>query len=429
MRHLLIVVLVLTYIALSAFLEVDDSQRVVISDLVLVGLMCIAAFNAITTRRLLLPKVHLAAFPMVVVFLMAAVLAVNKDRALMELVVLVFCLVGSIVIVNLLAGLPEGWLSRLLRWYVLVIGALALVCVVDFLLLPGLISSRSLGGLQGPFRNTGQAGAYFGLHVFVITALIISGIVPRRLLYVASGIVTFLALVFTLKRASILAFAVGIIVLVLVLLLGSASRRDKRAAIGFIVASAIVGVIGLALFQWALGEVSGLRWRLETKFAMSALDSFQDGFLAENIQSTISAFSDSPILGVGLDNVRGIYQSHEIHSTYLAIIAYGGALGVIAYSWFMGSFLMGMYRESKLHASNMWARFLYLLLPLTIGLMVGWGYTYHLRKREFWLMVAFVALAARMSQKQRKQPFRDSVETLPDAVREAREAEGARGSH
>src|SRR5690606_2629737 len=135
---------------------------------VLVGLMCIAAFNAIATRRLLLPKVHLAAFPMVVVFSMAAVLAVNKDRALMELVVLVFCLVGSIVIVNLLAGLPAGWLIRLLRWYVLVIGTLSLVCVIDFLLLPGLISSRNIGGLQGPFRNTGQAGAYFGLHVFVI---------------------------------------------------------------------------------------------------------------------------------------------------------------------------------------------------------------------------------------------------------------------
>ncbi|MGY1529603.1 O-antigen ligase family protein [Luteimonas sp. A649] len=424
MKHLLVVALVLTYIALSAFLEVDDSQRVVISDLVLVGLMCIAAFNAIATKRLLLPRVHLAAFPMVVVFLLATVLAVNKDRALMELVVLVFCLVGSIVIVNLLAGLPEGWLSRLLRWYVLVIGALALVCVTDFLLLPGLISSRSLGGLQGPFRNTGQAGAYFGLHVFVITALIMSGIVPRRFLYVASGIVTFLALVFTLKRASILAFAVGVVVLVLVLLFGSASRRDKRAAISFVVASALIGTIGLALFQWALGEVSGLRWRLETKFAMSALDSFQDGFLAENIQSTMSAFSDSPIIGVGLDNVRDVYQSHEIHSTYLAIAAYGGASGVVAYSWFMVSFLMGMYRESKFHLSNMWARLLYLLLPLTIGLMVGWGYTYHLRKREFWLMVAFVALAIRMSQKQRN-PFRDSVEA--DAAHEVREAEGARG--
>ena len=58
MRHLLIVVLVLTYIALSAFLEVDDSQRVVISDLVLVGLMCIAAFNAIATKRLVLPRDH-----------------------------------------------------------------------------------------------------------------------------------------------------------------------------------------------------------------------------------------------------------------------------------------------------------------------------------------------------------------------------------
>src|SRR5690606_30519149 len=124
--------------------------------------------------------------------------------------------------------------------------------------------------LQGPFRNTGQAGAYFGLHLVVIAALIMSGIVPRRSLYVTSGIVTFFALVFTLKRASILAFAVGIIALVLVLLFGSASRRDKRVAISFVGGSLIVGAVGFSLFQWALGEVPGLRWRLETKFAMSA---------------------------------------------------------------------------------------------------------------------------------------------------------------
>lgn len=420
MRHLLIVVLVLAYIALSAFLEVDDSQRVVISDLFLVGLMCIAAFNGIRTKRLLLPRVHLAAFPMAVVFLLAAVFAIHKDRALMELVVLAFCLVGSIVIVNLLEGLPEEWLSRFLRWYVLAIGALSLICVIDFLFLPGLVSSRNIGGLQGPFRNTGQAGAYFGLHVFVIAALIMSGIVSRRPQYVASGIVTFLALIFTLKRASILAFVIGIFFLILALLFGSTSRRDKKTAISFIVASSFVGIVGLLLFQWALDEIPGLRWRLETKFAMSALDSFQDGFLAENIRSTLSAFSDSPIIGVGLDNVRNVYQSHEIHSTYLAIVAYGGASGVVAYSWFMGSFLSGIYRESKFHASNMWARFLYLLLPLTLGLMVGWGYTYHLRKREFWLLVAFVALALRMSQRLRKHPTRESVGTLRVATREGR---------
>jgi len=403
MTHLIAVALTLGYVFMSAFLETEGGSRVTPADLMLFGLMLLATMRVLHRGRLTVPAVHAAAVPMLVVFLVAAPLAFYADRAMFELIVILFSFFGSLAIVNLLLDMPEDWLLRFARGYVLVIGALAAVCIIDFLLLPGLVSSRATGGLQGPFRNTGQAGSFFGVHSTLVLALVVARVAPRKLFYVASVTCAILALAFTIKRASIMAMIIGLVALVFFLLL-SPSARDKKIGTIFLLSGVVAAGLGFLLFQWALDAIPGLRWRIEYKFSGAAIENFSEGFLQENIRSMFAALEDSPLIGVGLDNVREIYQKLEIHSTYLGILAYGGLLGAAAYLFFMGTLLSALWRESRHKLHNVWAAFLYLLLPLLIGQMVGWGYTYHIRKREFWVLVIFVAIAVKLSRRARQQP-------------------------
>jgi hypothetical protein len=400
MKHLIIITLILSYIISSAFLDSESSARITLADLLLSAIIFIAFFSSFRSG-ITISRVHVAILPMCLVFLVGAFFARNPERATLELVILLFGVIGSISIVKILIDLPGEWLDRFVRSYVLLMGGLSLICLIDFLALPGLISSRALGGLQGPFRNTGQAGSFFSVHFAIIFSLLMANLVPRRIIYTAATTLVFLALVFTLKRASIASFAVGILLFFLFLFFSS-SIRDKKIASIFLGVGSAALMLGYVLFEWALEVVPGLRWRLEYKFSANSVQNFSEGFLAENIRSTYAALADSPLFGVGLDNVRDVYQSHEIHSTYLGVLAYGGVLGTIFYVFFMWSIIKSIYNEGRFKLHNPWSSFLYMILPLFIGQLIGWGYTYHLRKREFWILIIFIVVALKISHQLRR---------------------------
>ncbi|WP_028487991.1 O-antigen ligase family protein [Thiothrix lacustris] len=400
MKNFLIIGLILSYIFATAFLETESGNRIKPADLMLAGIILISLQIIIANKQLVISRIHIAILPLLTIFLIGSIQAIYPDRAILELTVVFFGFIGSIAIVNLLTSLSDIWLKRFMQGYVIIIGFLALICLIDFLILPGLISSRNLGGLQGPFRNTGQAGHFFGVHFAIILALLMGQVIPRNLIYIIALIIIGFALVFTFKRASILAAITGLALLLLFMFFSN-SARDKKLSVILTISFFLIATPGYFLFQWAMEEVPGMKWRSEYKFNNDAVEDFTEGFLAENIRSSFDALSDKPLLGVGLDNVRDIYQNHEIHSTYLGILAYSGIVGTVAYLFFMGVFFLRIYTESRFKQLNPWSSFLYTITPLIMGLVVGWAYTYHLRKREFWILVIFVVLAIRMSKRLR----------------------------
>lgn len=403
------VALILGYTFISAFLETESGSRITPAEYMLMGVMLLATVRVLSGVRVAIPSVYVAAIPMLLVFLLGAAFAYHVDRALMELLVIAFGIFGSLAILILLDSMPEEWLMRFVRGYVLTIGALAAICVLDFLLMPGLVSSRQLGGLQGPFRNTGQAGSFFGTHAALLIALVISRVVPRTAPYLFSAAVAVLALVFTVKRAALLGFGIGLLALI-VLLMFSPSSRDKRIATASLLIGGVFSVLGFVVYQWAIEYVPGLEWRIRSKLAFEAIEAYSEGFLTDNALAALSAFYDSPLIGVGLDNVVDVYFYREVHSMYFGVLAYGGLVGSLAYLYFMGTMLTVMWREARHKLQNVWAQFLYLLVPLLIGLMVSWGYTYHIRKREFWVLVVFVAIAVRFSRRRRTRYSQHRIE-------------------
>lgn len=410
MLNFTITAVVLIYVFMSAFLETSSGSRVTTADLILVAIIAASGVKVIVDG-LYISKTQTAVLPLLLIFLIAALGANYVDRATFELLIITFNFLGSLALVNVLLSLPEIWLRRFFAGYVLTLGILALICLIDFLIMPGLISSRALGGLQGPFRNTGQSGSFFGVHFALACSLIVGGIVPRRPLFIFATVCVLFALIFTLKRSSNLALIIGVIVFVFTLLF-SRSVSDKKYGLIFSGIGLVAVTVCIWLFEWALEVVPRMKNRWDRKFSSDTIESFSNGFFADNVASAFDAFDDKPLFGVGLDNVRGVYQYHEIHSTYLGILAYGGLLGVLAYILFMGTLFRSMYSEAKYKRFNPWAAFLYMLLPLLVGLMVGWAYTIHIRKREFWLLVVFVIVAVRLSQKARQSMKQFSIKSI-----------------
>lgn len=398
MRPLFISFLLLIYVAASAFLEaVVAFGRLVPADIIALIIMFVAFGVAASRSRFSCPSPYLSILPLCYLLLISAVFSEVVLGSFFEVVIIAFCWFVSLCVYNLMLSLDEKDLLRFFRLYVFLIAALSGVCIVDFLFFPGLISSRSLGGIQGPFRNTGQAGSFFGVHAAIIISMILSGLVPRKALYFSMLGIVVLALFLTIKRAAMIGFLAGGAFL-LVRIFFSSSVKDKKIGLWVFIVGFFSAVIGIFIFQWGIENVSSMRWRFEYKVADYEVESITQGFFAQNISSAFKALSDSPIYGVGLAGVMGVYQSHEIHSTYLGMIAYGGFVGALLYCFFMVSFIKAMVGASKSRELCQFSGFLYYLTPFFLGLMISWSYTMHWRKREFWILFAFVLLASSVSK-------------------------------
>jgi len=68
-------------------------------------------------------------------------------------------------------------------------------------------------------------------------------------------------------------------------------------------------------------------------------------------------------------------------------------LGVVGYLLFMAKFLAPFRYRSR---GDAWQEFVYYLFPFILGCLVSWTYTYHMRKREFWIMAAIIAIISRI---------------------------------
>lgn len=382
---------ILVYIISSAFLENGLGGRIVASDGLLAAIAVIALVRVVRRARVLIPAAYVLFLPLFCVLLISTVFSANKERAMIEMGVIVLGVLGSLALINASSEFSEASAKRFFEGYILGLGALALLCVIDFVLMPGLISSRNLGGLQGPFRNTGQAGSFFGTHGAIIVCLLMGRVVKPRLVYLLAAAIVIFALLLTVKRAAVVGFGVGMVLLIAQMIFSN-STADKKLGASLLGVGALAVVVLRLSFLWAMDNVPGMKWRVEYKVSEGAIEDFSDGFFASNITSSLSAFSDRPLIGVGLDNVRDVYQHHEIHSTYLAIIAYSGIAGVVCYGLFMSAVLRTVWRRPADAARSVYSSSLYYLFPLIIGLMVSWVYTYHLRKREFWVLMFVIVL-------------------------------------
>lgn len=387
------------------------SGRLTLADIVASLVIFIFLISIIGKKRssFRMPVEYRAYLPLLIIFFLGACLARNIKISGIELAIHAFTFSSSLAIFNLLCrDSLEDAVKSVLNSILWAGGILAIIGLVDFLLWPSLLPGDDQTGLSGTFRNTGQAGAFYGTYLAILIPGILSRIIPAKPINIALILALIAALVFTSKRAAMLGLGIGIIILS-ISLIASPSKRDKRIGATIIGSTSLLVPLIYLSFIWAIKNIDGMAWRFGRKFNADVASEFKDGFLAENISTAFAAFLDSPVLGVGLGNVVGFFsEEYEIHSTYLAILGNSGSLGAATYTFFISIYLIRIINNIDSSSMGLYLRY---FMPMLLGLMVSWSYTYHLRKREFWIMfivTSLVCTATRMSRrlaKSQAQPF------------------------
>lgn len=358
----------------------------------------LGAFIVLTTvvllsikGRLYVPKTYRIYSIFLITLFISCVFSMFKTKAIVEYIIHLYIFLLSLSLYNLFILYEDKVDIQYIITSALWGGAIiAMVGLLHFFIFPSWFPVVS-GGLSGTFRNTGQAGAYFGVLLAIFIPAFFSNTIKKSILNIFLILLIVLALIFTLKRSSIIGFFIGL--LLMVAMNSLRSKNDFKNSILFVCAIYIIGLIAFIFFNWGLSNIPGMRERFEYKFSSDASEGITN-FFSENVEAAFSAFYDRPILGVGLNNIIGVYtEEYEIHNGYLSILSSSGFLGALIF------FLFLIYSLRLVIIRSKYNDFIKYLLPFYIGLIVSWVYTYPLRKREVWLFFFIISAMLYISKK------------------------------
>ena len=375
---------------------VGISGRLTYGDIYFAIVLCMLSLYMLKKdSRILFPESMKAFIPLLFVYFLSSVTAFSLNAALIELLVHMFIFAFSLSLCQMYRFYNNiDFVEVALGATIYAVASLAVYGLVILFVFPEYNVVQ--GGLAGSFRNTGQAGSYFGVFSAIAVAAIFSGVVKKSVLNWIAVALIIIALIFTGKRASLIGFLFGGGLLLLQLIFHAKKPKMKVIALWCLLGAAMMGGIAFVVLLWGVDNVDGLLWRLEAKFTAEGLTKFYSEFWSENISAAIEAFNSRPIMGVGLGNVVGHFHDFEIHSTYLAVAATSGLVGLLAVAFFF--FRLTAYISVK-NIDNQYQLFLYYFMPFWMGLIISWSYTYSLRKREFWIMI-FVLTIVKLQSKQ-----------------------------
>lgn len=394
-----VVFLVFIYVVLSGYTKNDGSEAGILSRVVYADIFALFIIALFVFRfRWKFTKELILFAPLL--FFAACSIALNgaNSSGTLEVLILAFLWVFSIALYNVCDTYMENPGKVLLELFMIGSALLAIGGLVEFFLIPNIFGKMAAGGLTGTFRNTGQSGAFYGVALAVIIPGILSGMLRRNILSLFCALIIVFALIMTMKRSAYIGFAIGA-ALFLARQALSGSGEERKVAFYTAFLAIFIGLAVKIAFDWALVNVDFMAERYARKISQDGVEYFYTSFYRDNLGGGIKAFLDKPILGVGFGNIMGIYTELEIHSTYLTVLAQAGFLGFAAYATFIANWM----RQTVIYAGNRTvnSKFLWYAVPFLFGLLISWSYTYHLRKREFW--IAFVIISLVISQVRRER--------------------------
>lgn len=125
-------------------------------------------------------------------------------------------------------------------------------------------------------------------------------------------------------------------------------------------------------------------------------ESYESMFIVENFNFAIKLFLNNPIFGNSIITERIPVYNVEIHGTYLKLLAESGLLGVFCYFLFIKDIWSKL--KSKMRNNNHIGNFIRCYFPFFLSSLVMWFYDFHLRKKEFWIVLALILIIAKVSE-------------------------------
>jgi hypothetical protein len=351
--------------------------------------------------------------PFYVALLLAVALggitSLNREQTEIELLILAFLGATCCAFVNVFRG-PRGF-ETLCCLY-----AIALVCVSIFGLYDATAGANGMTRVMdrnpdapqvaiGGFRNSGQAGAYALVVLSVLTPLRFSSLYRtlskrQHWLITCAIVLGSIFLLFTAKFAAWIGWGVGFLFCLI-----EVGRTKVWKAL--ILAAALVMLLAAARDIAPLINPSWSDWVEFKVWKINGTGSTGRGFLETNYGRAMDAFVDRPFFGTGLGAFQGSYHQYEVHSTYIKMLAEGGMILSLTYLALMIKIIKDLFFMRR--AGNPYQDFLTRARPFFFGCLVSWAYTYHLRKREFWIMVSIFWIARSLAYFRYEVPVPDNA--------------------
>ena len=363
--------------------------RITLSDLLLLPILLVV-FIKLCFRRIYIEKGILILISLwIVSMFLSVVFSSRVEKSFLELIVHIFCLLHGLHLLFLLTPVSDAWKVKVWKLWVLSGGAVAVINLVIYFFLPQLNDSET-GALVGTFRNYGQAGNYLSI-------AIVSSIISLRAMKLGKFnrivivvlILELIALLLTIKRSALI--GVGSAVSFYIFYDIFFIRFSVKKIITTFVTVSLV-LLTYLIFQYGMSVNEQFALRFQQRIVSDSGRQVATNFIVSNYSSALNAFYDRPILGAGLGGVMGVYTAkYEIHGTPMKILATGGILGSLTYVILMfGIFVRLFYARSNIIID------MKIPVVLILGLSVSFIYNYHVRKREFWILIFLLFLLANL---------------------------------
>jgi len=337
-------------------------------------------------------KVYANAYLMILAFFLPILFSLNKTSTLIENIIVFFLITISILIfftfkdnVNIILKIIINTsliasIIGLYEWF------------ANLYNLPTLFPKKNHLSMVSGFRNAGQAGAYFQIMLSILIPLNFSKLkkyLPNKdkIKLTISIIISIIFLISTGKVSAYIGFIIGLFLFILI-------NRKISIIFSFAFISFLMLFIYFNISKIAPDFIRDIEWRVRVRTVdkINENPNNNNDFLAKNWGGAINAFTEHPLFGTGLGAFDGIYEDHEVHSTYLKMLGETGLIGTIFYSIFLISLIHIFYVSYLYRKKNIYFEFLYLITPFMIGNIVSWMYNYHLRKREFWILLSTIMI-------------------------------------
>lgn len=400
---------VILFICLSFITQTIGSsgvgERVAFSDIF--GIMAIIAFIAERQKRAAGDRIVPRMFLLGLLVVVGGAFGVNVVRTFFETVILLFLAIIYYIIVHNFYSY-KGW-NQIIKLISYTLIACVLVGFYDLyghsLGLPRIFPARTAGEMKSGFRNAGQAGAYGLMFLVILLPVRLSKAFdlfkPKEQRYINWAIwLGAIFLFLTGKIAAYVGFAGGYLFYLIL----------KRNFTPILVIGAIAGIL-IAAFPLLERFSPELYQRINYKINARIVKNYErytsddglgeDSFFSNNWGNALTSFTNNPLTGSGLGAFAESFGRYEVHSTYFKVIGEMGLLGTIGYVAVMAA-VLALFRVQKIRGPNEYRDYLLNAYPFFLGCMVSWIYTYHLRKREFWIMIAVYVIAYALAMKKWK---------------------------
>ena len=169
-------------------------------------------------------------------------------------------------------------------------------------------------------------------------------------------------------------------------------KRNVKALFAVIAGVLLLALVWSNLEQIMPNTFNRVSYKFDARVVKNVNSESNNDFIQQNFGAAFVAFEERPFIGSGLGAFHGVYSTHEVQSTYLKMLGETGIIGTIGYLIFMIA-LVRLFKIRKYKKDNPYADYVTTMLPFLLGCFISWAYTYHVRKREFWILVAVLVIA------------------------------------